>query len=74
MPRPLRPIAKGLVYHVVNHGSNRQPVCDSGGDFHAFLKAIADLKQRKAFELYGYCLMTNHILCSDSCCFTPRFP
>ncbi len=27
----------------------------------AFLKAIADLKQRKPFDLYGYCLMSNHI-------------
>jgi len=61
MPRPLRPIAEGLVYHVINRGNNRQPVFASDGDFHAFLKAIADLKQRKAFDLYGYCLMTNHI-------------
>jgi len=63
MPRPLRPIADGLIYHVINRGNNRQPVFDSEGDFQAFLKAIADLKERKAFDLYGYCLMTNHILC-----------
>jgi putative transposase len=61
MPRPLRPIADGLIYHVINRGNNRQPVFESEGDFLAFLKAIADLKERKAFDLYGYCLMTNHI-------------
>jgi putative transposase len=27
----------------------------------AFLKAIADLKERRPFDLYGYCLMNNHI-------------
>jgi putative transposase len=27
----------------------------------AFLKAVADLKKRKPFDLYGYCLMGNHI-------------
>jgi len=61
MPRPLRPIADGLIYHVINRGNNHQAVFASEGDFLAFLKAIADLKQRKAFDLYGYCLMTNHI-------------
>lgn len=29
-------------------------------DYRAFLNAMADLQQRKPFELYGYCLMTNH--------------
>ena len=61
MPRPLRPIADGLIDHVINRGNNRQPVFENEGDFLAFLQAIADLKARKPFELYGYCLMTNHI-------------
>jgi hypothetical protein len=61
MPRPLRPIADGLAYHVINRGNNRQPVFNGEGDFVAFLQAIADLKQRKAFSLYGYCLLRNHI-------------
>jgi putative transposase len=61
MPRPLRPIAEGLVYHVINRGNNRQPVLFDDGDYLAFLKALGDLKQRKPFELYGYCLMSNHI-------------
>jgi len=61
MPRPLRPIADGLIYHVSNRGNNRQMVFDSDGDYAAFLKAIADLKERKPFDLYGYCLMGNHI-------------
>jgi len=61
MPRPLRPIADGLVYHVINRGNNRQPVFHAEGDYAAFLKADAKLKERKAFDLYGYCLMSNHI-------------
>ena len=61
MPRPLRPIADGLIYHVINRGNNRQTVFESEGDFLAFLKAVADLKERKRFDLYGYCLMSNHI-------------
>jgi putative transposase len=61
MPRPLRPIADGLIYHVINRGNNRQTVFGSEGDFVAFLKAITDLKKRKPFDLYGYCLLGNHI-------------
>ncbi len=60
MPRPLRAIADGLVYHVINRGNNRAQVFFDDGDFAAFLNALADLKQRRPFELYGYCLMGNH--------------
>jgi putative transposase len=61
MPRPLRPIAEGLIYHVINRGNGRQPVFFRDEDYLAFLTALGDLKERKPFELYGYCLMTNHI-------------
>jgi putative transposase len=61
MPRPLRPIDDRLVYHVINRGNNRQSVFHDEGDYLAFLKAVADLKERRPFELYGYCLMSNHI-------------
>ncbi len=60
MPRPLRPIEEGLIYHVINRGNNRQPVFLKKGDFEAFLKALVELKQRKPFALYGYCLLNNH--------------
>ena len=29
-------------------------------DFAAFLTALAELKERKPFKLYGYCLLNNH--------------
>jgi len=61
MPRPPRPIDDELVYHAINRGNNRQTVFFTEDDYRAFLKAIGDLKERKPFELYGYCLMPNHI-------------
>jgi len=60
MPRPLRPIAPGLIYHVINRGNNRQQVFFGDDDYQAFLRAIEDLRERQSFELYGYCLMRNH--------------
>jgi len=60
MPRPLRPIDGGLIYHVINRGNNRQDVFHKEADFKAFLAALTDLKERKPFKLYGYCLLNNH--------------
>jgi putative transposase len=60
MPRPLRPIDAGLVYHVINRGNNRQDVFRKPSDFQAFLETLGDLKERKPFALYGYCLLNNH--------------
>ncbi len=60
MPRPLRPIDDGLIYHVINRGNNQQDVFHKRADFQAFLTALAELKERKPFELYGYCLLNNH--------------
>jgi putative transposase len=60
MPRPLRPIDDGLIYHVINRGNNRQSVFHKPEDFQAFLRALAELKERLPFELYGYCLLNNH--------------
>jgi putative transposase len=61
MPRPLRPIDSHLIYHVINRGNNRAPVFFDDEDYAAFLKAVGDLKQRRPFEFYGYCLMPNHV-------------
>jgi putative transposase len=60
MPRLLRAIDDGLVYHVINRGNNRQNVFHKPADFEAFLAALAELKERKPFELYGYCLLHHH--------------
>ena len=60
MPCPLRAVEADLIYHVINRGNNRQPVFRKKGDFEAFLAALAELKQRKPFALYGYCLLGNH--------------
>ena len=42
MPRPLRPIDDGLIYHVINRGNNRQNVFRKPADFQAFVDSLAD--------------------------------
>ena len=61
MPRPLRPIAPRLVYHIINRGNNRALVFHSDGNYAAFLDALRDLKRTRPFEFHGYCLMPNHV-------------
>jgi putative transposase len=61
MPRPLRPIEDGLVYHVINRGNNRADVFHNDEDYEAFLESLADQKLRRPFGLLGYCLMPNHV-------------
>ena len=56
MPSPLRPIARGLIYRVINRGNNKQAVFHDDRDFQSFLFALADIREQKPFELYGYCL------------------
>lgn len=60
MPRLPRPIDEGLIYHAINRGNNRHAVFGDDADYTAFLDALARTQRRYPFELYGYCLMTNH--------------
>lgn len=61
MPRAPRPTCPGLIFHVFNRGNGRQSVFSDREDYLAFLAALGDLKSRRPFRLYGYCLMPNHV-------------
>jgi putative transposase len=60
MGRLPRVIDEGLVYHAINRGNNRADVFADDTDFVAFLQSLVATKQRYPFQLFGYCLMTNH--------------
>ncbi len=60
MGRQPRLMADGLVYHALNRGNNRARVFFHDADFHQFLQALAQTKERYPFRLYAYCLMDNH--------------
>jgi putative transposase len=60
MGRLPRPTDDSLVYHALNRGNNRADVFADEEDHEAFLFALAKTRQRYPFQLYGYCLMTNH--------------
>ncbi len=60
MPRTARNAIGGIVYHVLNRGSNRQPLFRKDGDYAAFTQLMIEARARADVELFGYCLMPNH--------------
>src|SRR5262249_60393570 len=60
MGRLPRAIDDGLVYHALNRGNNRAEVFADDGDHEAFLESLRVAKERYPFELFGYCLMSDH--------------
>ncbi|MBI3551519.1 MAG: transposase [Elusimicrobia bacterium] len=60
MPRPPRVHFQGAVFHAMSRGNDGQDIFHGDRDFRAFLRILKQTKDRYPFELYAYCLMTNH--------------
>jgi len=61
VPRTARIAPEGHIYHVLTRGNNRQAVFHEDADFIRYCDLITDYKDKYAFLLYHYVLMTNHI-------------
>ena len=61
MGRAARKISQTGVYHVMCRGVGRQDIFESKEDFNCFLSFLAELKHECQFQLYVYCLMSNHV-------------
>jgi len=61
MPRKARKKSSTGIYHVMLRGINRQLIFEDDEDNEKFLQTISDCKALSEFELYGYCLMGNHV-------------
>src|SRR4051794_12259656 len=60
MPRQLRRLEPGMVYHVLNRGNGQRTLFSKDADFVAFLTALAQGLERYPVDLLAYCLMSNH--------------
>lgn len=49
------------IYHVMIRGINKQNIFEDDEDRMKFLEIIRFFKNKCKYELYGYCLMNNHI-------------
>ena len=61
MPRNARKKCESGIYHVIVRGINRQNIFHDDEDYQRFLETIGRIKNPDKFELYGYCLMGNHV-------------
>ncbi len=61
MVRQARQRCESGVYHVVLRGINRGDIFFDDNDSLRFLETLAQKKKNQEYELYGYCLMSNHV-------------
>ena len=61
MPRYSRVRSVSGIYHVMLRGINKQIIFESDADRYRFVKTIDRFKVISKYEVYGYCLMSNHV-------------
>ena len=61
MPRTARKTAESGIYHVMLRGINRQNIFEEPEDYRKMIWILGRIKEKSGFELYAYCLMSNHM-------------
>lgn len=61
MGRVARQYSQSGLYHIVYRGMGRQNIFNEDSDYIKKINIISELKQEMEFEIYAYCLMTNHV-------------
>jgi REP element-mobilizing transposase RayT len=61
MPRSARQKSGSGIYHTVLRGINKQTIFEDNEDRRIFLERLITYKEISRYEIYAYCLMSNHI-------------
>lgn len=61
MSRKPRLLSKTGMYHIIFKGIGRQNLFEERADYEKMKDIIATVKSEMEFDLYAYCLMTNHV-------------
>ena len=61
MPRQARKKSKTGIYHIMLRGINGQQIFEDSEDYNKFLRILEECKEISEFEIFAYCLMSNHI-------------
>jgi REP element-mobilizing transposase RayT len=61
MPRYPRKYSKTGIYHIMLRGNERKDIFIDKQDKKKFIKTVIQKKADKAFKLYAYCIMDNHV-------------
>lgn len=60
MTRKARELVNGGIYHVFNRGNDKMDLFRDPMDFRCFRNRLWKIKQALGFQIFHYCLMTNH--------------
>jgi putative transposase len=61
MPRIARVVIPDIPHHITQRGNRRQRVFFSDDDRLAYLELLSDFTKAHEVEIWGYCLMDNHV-------------
>lgn len=61
MPRSARKISQTGIYHIMLRGIDKRDIFLKNKDYLKFLDCISMTKEKVEFEIFAYCLMTNHV-------------
>lgn len=61
MPRHAREKSSTGIYHIMVRGINRQDIFHSEEDHQRYLDILLKIKREEDVEIWGYCLMSNHL-------------
>jgi putative transposase len=51
----------GSIHHITTRGKRRSDIFNDEEDYIIYLSILKEVKEKLSFELYCYCLMTNHV-------------
>ncbi len=60
MGRQKRILYDGAIYHIVQRGHNKDRLFKNAKDYKVFKDFIRKYKDKHVFDIYHYCLMSNH--------------
>ncbi len=61
MARLARLVIPGMPHHVTQRGNRRQQTFFGDADYAAYVKLMADWCREEGVDIWGYCLMPNHV-------------
>ncbi len=61
MPRQPRFLPPDSYFHIMNRGNNQMSIFMCEEDYLFYLQKLSELKFEHPFDLFHYCLMTNHV-------------
>ena len=61
MTRQARQKSQSGIYHIILRGINKQIIFEEEEDRQKFLECLGHYKLICQYQIYGYCLMDNHV-------------